>query len=322
MKVVVITRPGEADVLEIQERSIPEISASEVLIKVKAAGVNRPDVYQRKGNYAAPKGVAADIPGLEVSGIISAIGSEVSSFQLGQAVMALVSGAGYAEYVAVDAGSCILIPEGISFEEAAGMPETLFTVWSNVFQRGKLAPGETILVHGGAGGIGLTAIQLAKLMGNNVFTTVGSAEKKKFVKNLGVTAAFNYHEEDFEELLGSNSVNVVLDSIGGEYFNKNINVLAEEGRLVQINAMQGAKVNLNLIKLMQKRIYITGSTLRNRPLSFKAEIANELKQFVLPFIANGSYKTYIERVFAIDDVVEAHRLMESRDFIGKIILVF
>lgn len=322
MKVVVITRPGEADVLEIQERSIPEISANEVLIKVKAAGVNRPDVYQRKGNYAAPKGVAADIPGLEVSGIISAIGSEVSSFQLGQAVMALVSGAGYAEYVAVDAGSCMLIPEGISFEEAAGMPETLFTVWSNVFQRGKLAPGETILVHGGAGGIGLTAIQLAKLMGNNVFTTVGSAEKKKFVKNLGVTAAFNYHEEDFEELLGSNSVNVVLDSIGGDYFNKNINVLAEEGRLVQINAMQGAKVNLNLIKLMQKRIYITGSTLRNRPLSFKAEIANELKQFVLPFIANGSYKTYIERVFAIDDVVEAHRLMESRDFIGKIILVF
>ena len=322
MKAVVISAYGAPEVLEIQERDIPSISSNDVLIEVKAVGINRPDVFQRKGNYPAPAGVAADIPGLEVSGIISSIGENVKSFHVGQRVMALVPGEGYAEYVKVDEGSCIEIPEGITFEEAAGMPETLFTVWHNVFQRGALKRGERLLVHGGTGGIGLTAIQLGHLMGCEVYTTVGSERKKSFVEKLGVTKAFNYHEEDFEEQLKSIGVDVVLDSIGGDYFNKNVNVLNEEGRLVQINAMDGAKVSLNLFKLMQKRIYVTGSTLRSRSTSFKKEVALELEKNVVPFIANGSYKTFIEKVFPIENVVEAHKLMESRDFIGKIILVF
>lgn len=322
MKTVIISTFGGPEVLEIQDRPIPDILANEVLLQVKAAGINRPDIFQRKGNYPAPAGVSADVPGLEVSGVITAVGKNVSELKIGQAVMALVSGAGYAEYVAVDAGSCIEIPDNISFEEAAGMPETLFTVWSNVFQRGKLQRGEKILVHGGTGGIGLTTIQLSLLMGAEVFTTVGSAEKKKFVENLGVTSAFNYHEEDFEESLKDTAIDVILDSIGGDYFNKNINILNEEGRLIQINAMQGAKVSLNLFKLMQKRIFLSGSTLRNRSLVFKAELAQEIKKQVVPFIANGSYKTFIEKVFPVEDVIQAHELMESRDFIGKLILVF
>lgn len=322
MKAVVISSFGAPEVLEIQERNIPLLSSEEVLIQVKAAGVNRPDIFQRKGNYPAPVGVAADIPGLEVSGVVYAVGENVKSLTIGQRVMALVAGAGYAEYVAVDEGSCIPIPENLSFEEAAGMPETLFTVWHNVFQRGGLKKGEKFLVHGGAGGIGITAIQLAYLLGCEVFTTVGSDKKKEFVNNLGVSMALNYHVEDFEEVLKSTGIDVILDSIGGDYFNKNINVLAEEGRLVQINAMEGPKVNLNLFKLMQKRIFLTGSTLRNRSTSFKADVAREINEYVMPLIANGSYKTYIEQIFSIADVVKAHQLMESRNFIGKIILVF
>jgi len=309
-------------VLKLEDRAIPRISSTEVLIEVKAAGINRPDVFQRKGNYPAPEGVVSDIPGLEVAGIVSAIGNEVQSLQVGDNVMALVAGGGYAEYVGVSASNCILMPSNLTFEEAAGMPETLFTVWSNVFQRGKLHAGEKLLVHGGTGGIGLTAIQLAVLMGNEVYTTVGSDEKKTFVEKLGAKEAFNYHKEDFEEKLNTVGIHVILDSIGGDYFAKNVNVLAEDGRLVQINAMQGAKVELNLVKLMQKRIFLTGSTLRNRSVEFKAEIASELEKHVMPLIAQGLYKTYIEQVFPVSEVVEAHKLMESRDFIGKIILRF
>lgn len=322
MKAAIITTFGAPEVLEIQEREIPRILPTEVLVEVKAAGVNRPDIFQRKGNYAAPEGVAADIPGLEVSGLVIAVGDQVHTLAVGHRVMALVSGGGYAAYVAVDAGSCLPMPANITFEEAAGMPETLFTVWHNVFQRGRLKAGDKLLVHGGTGGIGLTAIQLALLMGCEVYTTVGTDEKKAFVEALGVTKAFNYHKEDFEGSLLNADITVILDSIGGEYFTKNVNVLAEEGRLVQINAMMGAKVELNLFKLMQKRIFLTGSTLRNRSLSFKAEVATELKAQVLPWIASGAYKTYIQQVFPIDVVVQAHSLMESRDFVGKIILVF
>ena len=322
MKAVVISSFGAPEVLEIQERDIPSICDAEVLIQVKAAGVNRPDIFQRKGNYPAPAGVDADIPGLEVAGIVYAVGDKVNTLRIGQPVMALVAGAGYAEYVAVDEGSCIPIPDNLSFEEAAGMPETLFTVWHNVFQRGGLKKDEKFLVHGGAGGIGITAIQLANLLGCEVFTTVGSDKKKQFVENIGATMAVNYHTDDFEEVFKSKGIHVVLDSIGGEYFNKNINVLQEEGRLVQINAMDGAKVNLNLFKLMQKRIFLTGSTLRNRSKSFKTNVANEIKEYVMPLVADGSYRTYIEQVLPIEDVVKAHHLMESRNFIGKIILVF
>lgn len=322
MKAVVISAYGAPEVLEIQERGIPSIMADEVLIKVKAAGVNRPDIFQRKGNYPPPSGVVADIPGLEISGIVIAIGDNVKTLAIGDCVMALLAAGGYAEYAAVHEGSCIVMPENISFEEAAGMPETLFTVWHNVFQRGKLQRGYNFLVHGGTGGIGLTAIQLAKLMGSQVYTTVGSEEKKKFVETLAVELAINYHNEDFESMLKGVGINVILDSIGGDYFDKNINILAEEGRLVQINAMAGAKVNLNLHYMMQKRISLTGSTLRNRSLSFKAELAQEIKKYVIPFVADGSYKTYIEEIFPVEEVVKAHHLMETRNFIGKIILTF
>lgn len=319
MKAVVISSFGEPEVLKIEEREIPTIGPNDVLLQVKAVGVNRPDIFQRKGNYAAPVGVDPYIPGLEVAGVTCAVGPAVNNFREGQPVMALVAGGGYAEYVAVDSCSCIAIPKNVSFEEAAGMPETLFTVWHNVFQRARLKSGERLLVHGGTGGIGLTAIQLGLLMGAEVFTTVGSNPKKQFVETLGAKA-FNYHEEDFEQVLSD--VDVILDSIGGNYFTKNINVLASEGRLVQINAMNGAKVELNLFKLMQKRISITGSTLRNQSLEVKRGIAQELEKNVLPMIEEDRFKTYISQVFPVEEVVSAHHLMESRDFVGKIILAF
>lgn len=320
MKAIVIKSYGGPEVLQVEDRAVPVISPTEVLIKVYAAGINRPDTFQRKGNYPSPKGVAADIPGLEVAGVIEEVGLQVKSLVVGQRVMALVPGAGYAEYAAVDENTCLEIPETVSFEEAAGMPETLFTVWHNVFQVARLQEGENFLVHGGTGGIGLTAIQLAKLMGSKVYTTVGSEAKKEFAEQLGATKAINYHEEDFEQSLKEQGIHVILDSIGGDYFSKNMQVLEVEGRLVQINAMQGRKVNLDLLQLMQKRILLTGSTLRNRTIEVKASIAKELKSKVLPFIERREYKTYIAQVFPFEEAAEAHRLMESRDFIGKIIL--
>lgn len=323
MKVVAISSFGEPDVLKVVDREKPSILPTEVLIEVKAAGINRPDTFQRKGNYPAPEGVAADIPGLEVAGYVIEVGEEVEGLRKGDRVMALLAGGGYAQFVNVDAGSCLLVPDTISLEEAAGIPETLFTVWHNVFQRGNLKSGEKLLVHGGTGGIGLTAIQLAQAFGADVYTTVGSEVKKDFVEHiLGVCKAFNYHQEDFEAVLREEKVNVILDSIGGEYFSKNINVLSDEGRLVQINAMKGAKVEVNLFKIMQKRLFLTGSTLRSRSLEFKSALAKELNTEVLPLIAEGKLKTYIAQVFPYTEVVEAHRLMESRDFIGKIILTF
>lgn len=322
MKAIAISSFGGPEVLKVQDFPKPIISPNEVLIKVKAAGINRPDIFQRKGNYHPPKGVV-DIPGLEVAGIVEEIGTNVTNVKLGDRVMALLAGGGYAEYAAVDAGCCLLIPHNISFEEAAGMPETLFTVWHNVFQRGQLNKGEKILIHGGTGGIGLTAIQLAIAMESIVYTTVGSDVKKNFIeRNFNVAKVVNYHIDDFENVLEEVGINVILDSIGGDYFNKNINLLVEDGRLVQINAMQGAKVTLNLLQLMQKRIYLTGSTLRSRSIEFKSELADELKIHVLPLIENGSFKTYIDKILPYNEVAEAHTLMESRDFIGKIILTF
>jgi putative PIG3 family NAD(P)H quinone oxidoreductase len=322
MQAVVITEPGGPEVLQVQERTIPLLGKDEVLITVHAAGVNRPDVFQRRGNYPAPVGTVADIPGLEVAGVVAAVGEDCRSFEAGDRVMALVAGGGYAQYVAVDCGSCIRIPDNLSFTEAAGMPETLFTVWHNVFERGRLTRGERFLVHGGAGGIGSTAIQLAHLFGAEVFTTVGGTDKVSFVRSLGASHIVNYKESDFEESWNSGSMDVILDSIGGTYFEKNINLLAEEGRLVVINAMQGAKVELNLIKMMQKRIHLTGSTLRNRSLEFKKQLADAISQNVLPLIETGAYKTPIAEVFSYKDARYAHELMESRAFSGKIILAF
>lgn len=225
MKAIVIKSYGGPEVLQIENREVPHILPTEVLIKVEAAGINRPDIFQRKGNYPSPKGVAPDIPGLEVAGIVHEVGAMVQSFVVGQRVMALVPGAGYAEYVSVDERTCLEIPTNISFQEAAGMPETLFTVWHNVFQVARLQAGEKFLVHGGTGGIGLAAIQLAKLMGSEVYTTVGSAAKKDFVQLIGATQAINYHEEDFETSLKEVGIDVVLDSIGGDYFSKNMNIV-------------------------------------------------------------------------------------------------
>lgn len=322
MQAVVITENGGPEVLQVRERAIPQLGKTEVLITVHAAGVNRPDVFQRKGNYPAPAGTVADIPGLEVAGVVAAVGQDCCSFEVGDRVMALVSGGGYAQYVAVDCGSCIRIPDSLPFIEAAGMPETLFTVWHNVFERGRLTCGERFLVHGGAGGIGSTAIQLAHLFGAEVFTTVGDSDKTSFVRGLGASHIVNYRESDFEESWGANSMDVILDSIGGAYFKKNINLLAEEGRLVVINAMEGAKVELNLIRMMQKRIHLTGSTLRNRSLEFKKQLTAAVCQNVLPLIETGTYKTHIAEVFSYKDARYAHDLMESRAFGGKIILAF
>lgn len=322
MKAVVITEAGGPEVLKVEERAVPLISETEVLIEVRAAGVNRPDVFQRKGNYPAPAGVVADIPGLEVAGVVVAVGKTCQNIVVGDRVMALVGGGGYAQYVAADAAVCIIMPDNLSFVEAAGMPETFFTVWHNVFERGQLGVGERFLVHGGAGGIGSTAIQLATLFGAEVYTTVGSAAKALFVRQLGATEVVDYSSSDFEETWMEFKMDVILDSIGGQYFNKNINLLNEEGRLVIINAMQGPKVELNLINLMKKRLHITGSTLRNRSLGFKRKLAYAVNREVMPWVESGLYKTPVAQVFSYSDAYLAHELMESRNFLGKIILAF
>src|SRR5690606_23739871 len=322
MKAVVMTTAGGPEVLQVQERDIPTISADEVLIRVHAAGVNRPDVLQRLGKYPAPQGVVQDVLGLEVAGTIAAIGENEKELNLGDRVMALVAGGGYAEFVAAHSGVCIPLPESLTFEEAAAMPETIYTVWHNVFQRANLTKGERILIHGGAGGIGSTAILLSKLWGAEVATTVRGAAKKEFVKQLGADIIIDYSTSDFEMGLKDKGVDVVLDFIGGEYFEKNIHVLREEGRLVYINAMQGVKVTLNILKLMQKRLTITGSTLRNRDSAFKEALTADIKAHLLPLINERKLILPIYKVVPFVEASEAHRLMESSEILGKIVLSF
>ncbi|MEJ5960799.1 NAD(P)H-quinone oxidoreductase [Pedobacter immunditicola] len=320
MKAVIITNHGKAEVLKLEEREIPTIDKNEVLIKVKAAGVNRPDVMQREGKYPAPPGAPKDIPGLEVAGIIEKVGTDVKQWKVGDQVCALVAGGGYAEFVNADAGSCLPVPKGFTFVQAAGLPETVFTVWSNVFQRGKLQGGESILIHGGSSGIGITAIQLAKHFGANVTVTVGSDEKGQYCLDLGADKFINYKTQDFEKELSEQKVDVVLDMIGGDYFDKNLNILRPEGRLVHINAMKGNHVSLNLTKVMQKRITITGSTLRTRELSFKTSLAADIHKKVWPVMESGNFKPVIFATFPLKDAYKAHELMESSQHIGKIIL--
>lgn len=319
MKAIVISQAGGPEVLQLQERMQPVVAGGELLIRVKAAGINRPDVFQRKGNYPAPVGVVSDIPGLEVAGIIEALGADVQGWQLGDAVCCLVPGGGYAEYVLASALVCLPIPAGLSFAEAAILPETIYTVWDNVFRRGNLQAGEGILIQGGSGGIGSTAIQLAKAFGARVFTTVGSAEKAAYCKQLAADIVINYKEADFQEVLADETVNLVLDSIGGDYFDKHIELLAADGRLVHINAMGGAKVNLNIIKLMQKRILITGSTLRARELSFKALLTAEIREQVWPLIGYKFMPQHYKS-FPLAEAAQAHELMDSGDFLGKLVL--
>ena len=312
-----------AGTLKVTERTVPKLGINQVLIKVAAAGVNRPDVMQRKGLYPAPIG-ASDIPGLEISGIIVAINSTASTFKIGDAVCALVSGGGYAEYCLASTPHCLPIPTGLTLTDAAALPETFFTVWSNVFDRAQLQGGETLLVHGGSSGIGTTAIQLAKAFGAKVIITAGSQAKCERCLELGADAAINYKEQDFvleiNRLTNNVGVNVILDMIGGDYFPRNLKCMADEARLVQIAIQNGAKAEINLLPIMLKRLTITGSTLRARDDLFKARIAEKLKQQVWPLLAKGSIKPIIHELFALNEASKAHELMESSHHIGKILL--
>lgn len=320
MKAIVYDEPGDVEVLQVQDREVPHYAENEVLIEVRASGVNKPDIFQRKGNYNAPKGVAHNIPGLEVSGIVIACGSEVKRWKEGDEVCALLAGGGYAGYVVVNEKHCLPKPSNLTFAEAASLPETVFTVWHNVFQRGDLTPNESILIHGGSGGIGVTAIQITKLFAKNVYVTAGSDEKCEKCVELGATLAINYNRDDFEIVLGKNKVDVVLDSIGGPYFDKNLRILNADGRLIYINSIKGSNVQLDLGLLMRNRITISGSTLRGRNAEFKAQLAKEVEEHVWPKVLNGMFKPIIYKSFSYEDVISAHKLMESGVHFGKIVL--
>lgn len=309
--------------LQPTERNTPKISATEVLIKVSAAGINRPDVMQRKGLYPAPA-EASDIPGLEISGTVISKGNNVTHINVGDRVCALVTGGGYAELCPASENLCLPIPEGFDFVEAAALPETFFTVWSNVFDRAKLTKDETLLIHGGSSGIGTTAIQLAKAMGAKVIITAGSTEKCDFCLKLGADAAINYQEQDFVEeikrLTSDQGVNVVLDIIGGDYFPRNLKCMGFDARLVQIAIQNGPKADVNLLLIMLKRLMISGSTLRARSNDFKYAIAKQLLEKVWPLLESGKIKPVIDSTFALQSADKAHKLMESSQHIGKIIL--
>ncbi len=314
--------PGEAKVLKLIETSVPDISEKEVLIKVRAAGVNRPDIIQRQGNYPAPSG-HSKILGLEVSGIIEKVGNKVKKFLVGDKVGALVNGGGYAQFCKANESSVFHIPKNISFNEAACIPECFFTAWSNIVMRGKLKKKQKILIHGGTSGVGIASIQIAKLFDSYIFTTVGNKEKVSFCKKLGVDKTINYRESDFlEEIRKSkiSSVDLVLDFIGGDYINKNINILNNDGRLINIGFQNGSKAEINLMKIMLKRLTITGSTLRIRDNFFKGKVLNDLIKFVFPQIEKGKIKIYIDSIYKLNDVVKAHKRLDEGKHIGKIVL--
>lgn len=314
---------GAPEVLVPAQTDVPVLSPGEVLIKVAFAGVNRPDCSQRSGRYPPPKG-ASPIMGLEVSGHIAAVGEGVRGWALGDRVCALCNGGGYADFVAVPASQALPIPQGMGLLQAAALPENYFTVWVNLFLRGHLKAGETLLVHGGSSGIGLTAIQLAKAFGAKVYCTTGSVEKNMACLKAGADAAINYKTQDFvTETLGltqGQGVDIVLDMVGGDYVDRNLKVLAVEGRLIQIAFLQGAKVNVDLTSLMVKRIAFTGSTLRPRTIEDKAHIAQSLQEHVWPLLGQGKALPIIDRVFEMDDASLAHGLMESSVHVGKIML--
>lgn len=320
MEAVIITEPGDASVLKIQEREAPVAGLNEVLIKVQAAGINRPDVAQRKGHYPPPPGASPDIPGLEVSGTIVGCGEGVSRWRAGDEVCALLAGGGYAQYAVAHQDLCLVKSPALSFAEAASLPETVFTVWHNVFEKGGLKSGENFLVHGGTSGIGITAIQLAIAFGAQAFATCGSEEKVKACLDLGATACVNYKTDDFEDVLVQYGIDVILDMIGGSYFEKNIRLLREDGRLVFINAMKGATPSFNVMDIMRKRLTITGSTLRNRNIEFKAALAKAVEQHVWPLLHTGKFKPMVFKTFSLAEAAEAHRLLESSTHIGKIVL--
>ena len=323
MRAIEITTPGEPEVLKLGTRPDPQPQSGEVLIKVVAAGVNRPDVLQRKGNYPVPPG-ASDIPGLEVAGAITALGKDVSGWKIGDEVCALVAGGGYAELCTAPAAQVLPLPRGLSMIEAASLPETFFTVWSNVFDRAKLAPGETLLVQGGSSGIGVTAIQMAKAFGHTVYATAGSADKCAACVRLGADRAINYKTEDFvavlKEATGGRGVNVILDMVGGDYVDRELKSLADDGRIVLIAFLGGMKSTVNLNEILRRRLVLTGSTLRPRAIDFKAAIAQNLRDKVWPLLEAKTIKPEIFKTFALADAAEAHTLMESSQHIGKIVL--
>lgn len=323
MLAIEIARPGGPEVLTPVERPTPVAGEGELLIRVAAAGVNRPDVLQRQGKYPPPPG-ASDLPGLEVSGIVEALGPAVAGWQVGDKVCALVAGGGYAEYCAAPAPQCLPVPRGVSLIDAAGIPETTFTVWTNVFERGRLVAGESVLVHGGSSGIGTTAIQLARARGARVFATAGSPEKCAACERLGAERAVNYKEEDFvavvKDATGGQGVDVVLDMVGGTYLQRNISVLAMEGRLVMIGRQGGETSQVDVMPILRKRLTLTGSTLRTRSVAEKGALARALRDHVWPLFEADQIKVVVYRTYPLRDAAAAHRLMESSMHVGKLLL--
>lgn len=323
MRIIEIVEPGGPEVLQPAERERPQPGPGELLIKVAAAGVNRPDIAQRKGLYPAPPG-ASDIPGLEVAGTVAMLGDGVADWQLEQPVCALTNGGGYAEYVTAPAGQCLPVPDGLELLQAAALPETFFTVWTNVFMRGALQSGESFLVHGGSSGIGVAAIQMANAKGARVFATAGSEIKCAACRELGAEVAVNYREQDFVEVLleatGGDGVDVILDMVGGDYVARNLRLAALDGRVVNIAFQAGFEATVNFVPLLTKRLTLTGSTLRPQSESAKASIATGLQEQVWPLVATGAIRPVIHQSFPLAQAADAHRLMETSEHIGKIIL--
>jgi NADPH2:quinone reductase len=322
MNAIEISSFGGAEMLQLCRRAIPQPGPGEVLIRVQAAGVNRPDLMQRQGLYPPPPG-ASDIPGLEIAGIVVALGENVRSPQINDEICALVTGGGYAEYCLAAAPLCLPTLKGLEWAQAAALPETFFTVWTNVFERGRLQPKERLLVHGGTSGIGVAAIQMARTLGSTVFATAGTDEKCRFCEQLGAHA-INYRQQDFAAAILKRTlglgVDVILDMIGGDYLQRNLSCLAQDGRLVQIAFQQGAKTQINLATLLFKRLSLTGSTLRPRSVAEKARIASALLEHVWPKLETGAIRPIVHAIFPLEEAADAHRLMESGTHIGKIIL--
>ncbi|NLA51333.1 MAG: NAD(P)H-quinone oxidoreductase [Alcaligenaceae bacterium] len=325
MKAIEINGAGGPEVLQVVEREKPELKAGEVLLRVRAAGINRPDVAQREGNYPPPPN-ASDLPGLEVAGEIVEGDLSGTNYQIGDTVCALTPGGGYAEYVAVQASHCLPIPKGLSMVEAAGLPETYFTVWVNVFDRVGLSEGETLLVHGGASGIGTSAIQIAKAMGHTVYATAGSDERVRAIEALGCDKGINYKTQDFvaeiKGLTNKRGVDVILDMVAGDYVSKNIRCLAEDGRLSMIAIMGGRMGELDAASIVFKRLTVTGSSLRPRSDEYKAKIARALEENVWPLLESGAIKPVIHAVFDYSEIKKAHEMMDAGEQIGKIIITF
>lgn len=323
MNAIEITTPGGPEILRMASRPVPAPGAGEVLIRVHAAGVNRPDIVQRQGHYPPPPG-ASDLPGLEVAGTIAALGEGVASLAVGDAVCALLSGGGYAEYAVAPAPQCLPVPQGLSFAEAAALPETAFTVWTNIMEGGRFASGDTVLVHGGTSGIGVMAIQMVRALGGRVIATAGSDEKARHCEALGAERGINYRTEDFvavvAEWTAKQGVDIILDMVGGDYLHRNLRALSIGGRIVVIAFLEGGKPPIDLFQIMRKRAILTGSTLRARPIGEKGEIALALRETVWPLIEKGAIKPVLSRIFPLDQAADAHRLMESSAHIGKIVL--